>query len=176
MKSTYLIQRLKRPYPKARGEKETAIQQLANAFAFGGGLKDGGIPAEGMKLLRNVFRFDYMGSAEFEFGAVPKALAKIVDERENYVSGLIVGFGQDLAKIFYLCHKDHSEEVQERIKWLATDEYKNFHLKQRCSLKESLEGKEYHKEVCGWLELDNAFMFFTDEVMFERVLKMFGIA
>jgi hypothetical protein len=181
MYSTYLIQRLMKPYPKAKGEKETMIQALGNAFAFGGGLKNGGIPTEGMKILREVFRFDYMGSAEFEFGAVPKALAKIVDERKKYVFGIldIIVFPEravpNIRKVSYLCHKDHEAEVITRIKQLATDEYKHFRLKERCNLKPSLEGREYDKEICGWLELDNAFMFFTDRVMFEKTAKMFGI-
>ena len=44
-----------------------------NPFSFGAG--GGGISAEAKELLSNLFWFDYMGAAEYEFGAVPSALA-----------------------------------------------------------------------------------------------------
>ena len=174
MIKTHLIQRLKKPYPKVKGEKEDALQRLSNAFSFGGGLVNGGIPKEGMKLLRDIFRFDYMGSSEFEWGAVPEALAKIIDHRKDYVSGTLDFDKNPVKVVLYLCHKDHEFEAQIRIRQLADNERK-FDLKERCNLKGSLEGREYDRDTCGWLELDNAFMFFTDEEMFDKTLELFAI-
>lgn len=57
LKQTYLVQRLNRP-----------TNGYDNPFSFGGGLKNGGLSEDAMKLLRPIFSFDYMGSAEFEFG------------------------------------------------------------------------------------------------------------
>lgn len=63
MKSTYLIQRLEAP------RQTSSHTELLNAFSFGGGLSK-----EAIQLLSTVCSFDYMGAAEFEFGALPKAL------------------------------------------------------------------------------------------------------
>ena len=40
-------------------------------------MRNGGLSSEAMDLIRGIWAFDYMGAAEFEFGAVPKALQKI---------------------------------------------------------------------------------------------------
>ncbi len=57
MRDSWLIQRLKPAYP--------GLVQLwvDNPFAFGGGLRNGGLSGEAMNLLRGIFSFDYMGAA-----------------------------------------------------------------------------------------------------------------
>jgi hypothetical protein len=70
MKDSYLIQRLHKPESwRIKGKV------LDNAFSFGGGLKNGGLTTKALDLLRDIFSFDYMCAAEFEFGAVPAALS-----------------------------------------------------------------------------------------------------
>ena len=69
LRSTYLVQRLKKPY---KGNAD-------NPFNFGGGLLRGGMNEEAYRALNQIFTFDYMGSAEFEFGAVPKAIDVIAE-------------------------------------------------------------------------------------------------
>lgn len=69
----YLIQRLQKPFPANAG----GLKNLVNAFSFGGGLVNGGLSKDAMSLLSSICRFDYMGSAEFEWGAVPKTLKQI---------------------------------------------------------------------------------------------------
>lgn len=70
----YRIQRLKPP-PKT--ERHALITQ-----AFGGGML--GLSPDAWKLCQKIFDFDYMGNAEYEFGAVPTALKNIVTERADY--------------------------------------------------------------------------------------------
>jgi len=53
MKDTYLVQRLNKPV------SNTGMEM----FSFGGGLKNGGLSGDAMKLLRPIFSFDYMGSS-----------------------------------------------------------------------------------------------------------------
>ena len=67
---SHLIQRLNRPY-----NPESLAGKHGNPFAFGGGYKNGGLSDEAMDILKDIFSFDYMGAAEYEFGAVPKALS-----------------------------------------------------------------------------------------------------
>ncbi len=78
MNKSWLIQRLLKPY-----KVENTWTKLSNAFSFGGGCRHGGLSDEVMDLIKDIFRFDYMGAAEFEFGAVPttfQAIARGVGE------------------------------------------------------------------------------------------------
>ena len=167
MESTYLIQRLQKPY-----KQQEMLQKFGNSFSFGGGLVNGGISQAGMDLICDIFRFDYMGAAEFEFGAVPKALAKIVSTIKDYEKGF---FKIKTHSIYYICHKDHKDEVKKRIKILAKNDYNRYAqgmgLKEVALLKSALEGKRHN--YSGWLELDNAFMFFVDEEMYNKTVKLF---
>jgi hypothetical protein len=71
---TYRVQRLKR---KPASDWQARVSQV-----FGGGMV--GMSGDGWKFCQQVFDFDYMGAAEYEFGAIPKALKNIVDERADY--------------------------------------------------------------------------------------------
>lgn len=79
-KNPYLVQRLRAP---THGFE----QEINEAFSFGDGYKNGRLGEKAMKLLCSIFSFDYMGAAEFEFGAVPEALRHIATYHNDYVSG-----------------------------------------------------------------------------------------
>jgi len=179
MKNTNLVQRLKKPF-----KTEGKLQNLSNAFAFGGGLINGGIPEDGMKLLKDVFRFDYMGAAEFEFGAVPKALAQIAENFEKLVAFTLhvpykyKAWDKDEKKgikpIYVICEKEHRDEVVIRIKKFATVSHHN--TKRRLCLYESLaKDKLDDYDIVGWLELDNGFFFFSDKEMFDKTCNIFEV-
>lgn len=172
MTRTYLIQRLKAPHKSGMGD---------NPFAFGGGLRNGGLSDEAMTLIRNVFQFDYMGSAEFEFGAVPQALFFLAEQAaaNNLVTGFVL---VDKGSVDYIIPKPYLENALEVIRTLrATPEKLN--LKEHCGLKEYFDGaswkkvgpEPWHKENRGWLELDNGFMFFTDHDMWAKTCQLFGL-
>ena len=82
MEKSRLIQILLKPY-KTGG----ILDNSDNPFAFGGGLKNGGLTDEAMDIIRDIFRFEYMGFAEFEFGKVQEILNKMVINQLNLVSG-----------------------------------------------------------------------------------------
>jgi len=185
-----LVQRLVKP------SKQDKFSQISNAFAFGGGFKNGGISEEAMNLIRPIFRFDYMGAAEFEFGNVPKALAKIFDQREQmihfeiliepknigknyqreYANEICPPFPDQSKPVYVFCHKDDRKEVEDFIRYEA----KNKHTSQKYCLKEgtllnlSLDPVDSRDGIQGWLELDNGFMFFTDKEMFEKTIALFA--
>lgn len=180
MKSSWLVQRLKKPYKRD------------NPFAFGGGLRNGGLSDEAMEILRGVFSFDYMGAAEFEFGAVPKILQEMARSADVYEA---FSFTFPLAKvakgwrdksegdpigdatIYVICHKDDKKEVQKRIMSWAAKQYdpKN-QLKEMTMLPQTLRpDSDWETGVEGWLELDNGFFFFLDKEMWKNVADMFGL-
>jgi len=189
MKRSYLIQRLLKP-PTLVGNKINS-----SMFAFGGGLKNGGLSNEAMKLLREIFSFDYMGSAEFESGAVPKALEGIWNIREKYTAfrktipyhylsyeGRLSNLEHLRSKveIGVICLKEYSEYVIARIEAWADDDYfkqGGRQLKEATLFPYACSGMNRGiYQYKGWLELDNGFFWFTDDEMFQKTAELFGVS
>jgi len=168
MHESYLIQRLRAPESFRIGG-----QVCGNPFSFGGGLRNGGLSKDAMDLLRNIFSFDYMGSSEFEWGAVPAALRFIAEQasKNNIRVGVL-----DLEKgeqVYYLTPNKYEEEVKNRIKLLRKGK---MHLEKYCGLDQYFdEDSKWAKETRGWLEINNGYMFFVDKEMFDKTCSLFGI-
>lgn len=167
LKNTWLVQRLNKPH-------EGKMGKLLSTFAFGGGLKNGGLSEGIIKMLAPYFSFDYMGSAEFEYGAVPECFRRIAKDIKDYSAWEFVNVLP--AYVYIIGRTEQRKQIQVRIKEIATN---------KCRLKESscfdvaLGLSEYfQKEKCrtiGWLELDNDFMFFTDSDAYLGTAELFGL-
>lgn len=183
IESSWLVQRLRKP------TQAHALLGADNPFAFGGGYKNGGLSDDAMGLLRGIFSFDYMGSAEFEFGEVPKALNRIANRATNAASVLTVPLAEvaahwkdeskkkpdGQATVFLICDPADREEVEARIRCWASKSYGE-NLKESTNLARALRPvDEWDSDTQGWLELDNGFFFFTDREMWERTCDLFGI-
>lgn len=177
MKDSYLIQRLEAPYSS----------QLFESLRFGGGLRNGGLSAQAMDFLRPIFAFEYMGSAEFEWGAVPNALDRMV--RGPLATGAI-SFHEEgvqrakwrrdgllrIATVYVLAPAGIARDAEQRIRELARDEAA-FRLKETACFAAALrrpEGQDYPRTL-GWLELDNGFMWFADREMWAKTCELFGV-
>jgi hypothetical protein len=82
----YLIQRLQKPLrvpENANPLLKAMAGGAAGPFSFGGSYVRGGLTEEANKALGEIFMFDYMGSSEFEWGAVPKALSGLAQDNKN---------------------------------------------------------------------------------------------
>lgn len=185
MKRSNLIQRLQPPFVPEDGGIDTSC------LAFGGGMKNGGLAPKTMGMLNKIWSFDYMGSAEFEFGAVPDALQKIAvasDAKQLICGSLKLHYEfQDRysrdrdsdetfegnTRVYYLCPKEFEKEVKTRLAVWAVTDYNN--TKETILLNLAMSGKEPRRCPCGWIELDNGFMFFTDEKMWRISCKLFGV-
>lgn len=161
MKNVYLVQRINAP------------QGVINPFAFGGGKVNGGFALDAMKQLRNIISFDYMGAAEFEWGAVPTAFEAL------FTSKPIKTEIQEVDKwIGVICSEDLKLEAIAWIKEAAHG--RHGHLKEHLGLKEALEGKK-HTNTKGWIKIEKdksceePFMFFVDKEMFENICKLFNV-
>ena len=192
MERTWLVQRLKAP---------TRGAGALNPFTFGAGSSR--LSGEALELLEGVFTFDYMGAAEFEFGAPAGALHRIAVAADE---GRLVGGRLEFplsevephwqaipkgkrgkkawpeatgdARVWYICPREWEPEVRRRITELAKERY-NPGLKETTNLAGALrphhewEGKDHPTATRGWLELDNGFMFFADPVMYRAACNLF---
>ena len=184
-----LIQRLLRP----RHTKINGVS-IDNLFSFGGGFINGGMSKEGMDAVRDIFSFDYMGAAEFEFGAVPEALSKMATLHKDLIAFTVDVetkkenlypneekrlYGEPIkATIYAICEKSQKEEVGKRIKLFARTPY-GHDTKEVILLNQTIrrkpEASKLHDDYVGWLELNNAFMFFSDKETWENVCKLFDV-
>lgn len=192
MRNTWLIQRLDRPF--VAGGLLPGVKD--NPFSFGGGYKNGGLQDNAMDLLRPIFAFDYMGAAEFEFGAVPKALGEIAKKADNHdlVSFTVAvplksvpqpwedqrkkipNKPEGDATIYVIAPAAWKDEISARILVWAKKPYQD--LKESTQLDQVLRpptDDKYPMRVQGWLELDNGFFFFADEEMFHKTADLFGV-
>ena len=181
LKPSRLIQRPLKPSDKG-----------PNPFSFGGGRRYGGLAEDIAKLISRFFDFDYMGRAEFEYGAVPEALARLFGwavenqlevwefELPPKAKGVSApSFREEKyrikkgpLKMYALAFRDWKEQVEERILEI---------VRGRISLKEEpLFFRAYMEPVkggdtdrlAGWFELNNAFMFFADPEMAKGVSEV----
>jgi hypothetical protein len=177
----WLVQRLERPTGPSIFGKD-------NPFAFGGGLRNGGLSGEAMDLLRPIFRFAYMGAAEFEFGAVPKALDYLARHGAQLGSFTVSIPLKDVPKnwrdkgpqdipgdgtVYVLARSDEADLVAESIRRMARRESRT---KERVGLESALRPhNEWDRETVGWLALDPAFLFFTDAPSWQATCALFGV-
>lgn len=166
-KRTWLIQRLNRPYKNAK----------LNPFAFGGGYKNGGLSDEAMDLLNDVFSFDYMGAAEFEWGAVPKSLHAMGQYAYNgNLEAKTYKVGDE--EVYVFANVGYANNMQKFLDDLANRKVETkeaTHFRWAMGLE---EGDYYKKTDCrtiGWLEIDNHFAFFTDRNVANNFAAIFDI-
>ena len=163
---SYLVQRLNKPHGSV------------NPFSFGGGLRNGGLSDEAMDLLSGLFSFDYMGAAEFEFGAVPEALNAIANNGNLTSSSFeiagVLPHESYKTTIYIICDADDVDEVEKRVRSWVLPYGERPRMKESPMLDRVLAGEEWALTL-GWLELDNGWFAFIDREMFEGVAKLFGV-
>lgn len=185
---SWLVQRLQKP----RNWNLGGTKVVDNPFSFGGGLKNGGLSDEAMNLIRDIWQFDYMGAAEFEFGAVPEALSRLA--KADLVASVYTFPLAEVAKnwrdksdampegdatVYILAPAGWEREIERRISAWAADEFpkdRDFQTKEAVRLAGALRPvEEWDSDTCGWLEISNGFLFFTDREMWEKACALFGV-
>ena len=166
----------KKLYLKPKMDRTRLIQRLlryqdcvVSPYSFGGGFRNGGLTQEALTLFEGIFTFDYMGSAEFEFGAVPNALSFLWEEA---VKGEVISGSHN--DVFYICPRTYETGVKDVIDQLLAGE-NDMGLKEYCGLKSVVKSPSKQPRLAGWLELDNGFFFSVDRGMFEKVKNLFEV-
>lgn len=175
----YLIQRLDKPY------ENTGIFKDGNPFAFGGGLVNGGLSKAAFNILSKIWSYDYMGSAEFEWGALPESWERIVKNIKHYILGEIVtvGYMEDWKQdgyptitastpVYYFCKKEDKKEVEEWIQKTANESNHRHVTKEYVGLGRAIVKPDRN---VGWHDLDNDFLFFTSKEMFDKMIEVLNI-
>lgn len=182
-KQPHLVQRLNKPRHPGR----------PNPFAFGGGQRFGGLTEEAAGDLSTAFDFDYMGAAEYEYGAVQKALASIWEagqkgELEAWefeiptASVKLANWAKregwtfpetQTLKVYALAPKELKTDIETFIRETAKEDKTRDECVMFWRAFAVKEGSDPYK-LAGWLELDNGFMFFADRVMWEQMTAKMG--
>lgn len=121
------------------------------------------------KGIDGIIRLDYMGSAEFEFGAVPNSLKQIRTSLNNYdFFTWHWAFAPD-KPITFFCKILDREEVEKVLVELA---HGRLRLKGYCDLKYYLDPeRQEHKTNDFWWDIVNNFMFWKQNAEFGTKFK-----
>lgn len=172
---SWLVHRLNKPFDKPKGAIPCVI-------------KNGTIDLNVMKEARpGLWEWDYMGSSEFEWGAVPKALKEfaaqpdltsfvvkvpITDIRRPCGTKVGVTDPDDKITFYAIGAAAKKDEISERIRELAAHKC---HLKEGTRIDHAVFETLLDKRTRGWFEMDNHFFFFMDKDMFHDARNLFGV-
>lgn len=136
MKNSWLVQRL-----------EPQFEPRAD-FEFGAGI---GGSNESRKLVKHFCRFEYMGSAEFEFGTIPDAFEKLGKEAAD-LTAMVMAVNR--RQVFVICYKSMVDQVKDRILALSSDTLRLkewSYFPEVIGTRKSLMGSSHYKStVGGW--------------------------
>ncbi len=164
----FLVQRLLKPYERKDDFEEGIIVKKGLVDEIG-------------EIFEHIMDFDYMGSSEFEWGALPNSLEYAIKyaKDKDYIACEIdvISAKGNIKPIFYICHKIMEDQVVAWIRKAAKEEQPR--CKEEVRLQGALDGRYdldlRSSALCGWYDLDNRFWFFTDRNMFLDVKKLFGV-
>lgn len=116
---------------------------------------------EGKKGIDSLVSFDYMGSSEFEWGALPKSLKRFRENQKEYID-IQYSFKKFPSKVVnVVCKKKDQDQVCEYLEQLVKNELQ---LKEFCDLHAWVNPNEnaYNPSDLWW-DIDNDFFFWKFE-------------
>ena len=115
------------------------------------------------KGMNAILAFDYMGSAEFEFGSLPESLKRIRENINQYMYSL---YSINDKAITIFCKKSELSEILNTLEKLAK---KEIQLKERIDFPDWLNNEKHWND--HWWDIDNDFMFWKENKQFEEKFK-----
>lgn len=114
------------------------------------------------------FDFDYMGSAEFEFGAIPKALGNFLKCKEPKIFNKVnVTVGDETRLVRYWVRESQQKQLEAALQDIPATRK---HLKERCNFLVDFQGKELQNRVIFGIDRDMEFFAWTDKTVKSRIL------
>jgi hypothetical protein len=192
MNNTYLVQRLTL--------KPKTLWEGTASRVFGGGML--GFSDEGWKIIQNIFNFDYMGAAEYEFGTIPRVFCELAADQDKLIAFELTFKREDVALNWRKESKHRDARREELREYKARGEFvpktvyvicrESQRLGVEAAIRELAKGEtrtkgnngfagaldpvdDFDRKTIGWMELDNGFFFFTDKEAFDGTRELFGM-
>ena len=126
------------------------------------------------KGLDQFVNFDYMGSSEFEWGALPKALKGIREFKDLMLGAMAI---KNSGIVRFLCSEALKKDVKKCINLLAKDPYKeNYRLKEYCDFRDGVNRKTDKSKKLGqnnfWWDIENHYMFWIDYPLSKELMEV----
>lgn len=121
------------------------------------------------KGIDSILSFDYMGSSEFEYGALPESLKNIRKNISNYVQ-FNYSFNQHPEKsVTVFCLKEQQDFIGNILEQLAD---RQIRLKEFSAFDSYINDDGYFKDKFDfWWDIENNFMFWKSNEEFELKFK-----
>ena len=114
----------------------------------------------------SILSFDYMGSAEFEWGALPKSLGNIREDLNNYTY-LDVPLNSKVITVF--CKDSQKGDIKQYLTELAENK---MHLKGFSAFNQYVNNSGFFKDRFDfWWDIENDLMFWKKNPEFELKFK-----
>jgi hypothetical protein len=129
---------------------------------------------EDAKGIDSIIGFEYMGSAEYEHGALYKSLQRIRNYLPLYSMEYIEYLNRDNELMAVFCKKDSLEDVKGKIEQLITDTVR---CREYCGLKHYTQTipSEVKGESNFWWDIENDFMICFGEEKANQVKVALGM-
>lgn len=187
MTQSFLVQRLLPPFEKPLEPGRPSVDMVF------GGARD--LTQEQHDTICDLFRLDSMGSAHFEFGAVPNALYRLATNKnlQAYQVDMVLNakgpalnhmkLTPKIQTIHIIATPDSLRDVLQEIKTLANGDEHALKCTAEIGLSifhEELQLKKSWaasiKKIHGWHDIENDFLFFIDKKMFDGIRTRFEIS
>ncbi len=128
---------------------------------------------ESEKGIDSIVQFDYMGSSEYEFGALPNSLARIRKDINKYTY-LDIPIGNKVISVF--CKDSQKSEVNQYLQEIALGRMR---MKERSCFDELINPSKhdierqakYPLKINFWWDIENDIMFWIKNIDFEKKFK-----
>jgi hypothetical protein len=110
-----------------------------------------------------LLQFDYMGSSEFEWGALPQSLKRTRENEKQYVQFEFTFENFEDKPIMILCKEADKEELPKILAQLADRELR---LKEYCDLDAYLKGNKDYRTSDFWWDIENDYFFWRSDETF----------
>lgn len=116
----------------------------------------------------SLVRWDYMGSAEFEFGGLPASLRRIVGALDGYAAWPTDILAHDGRALVLFCKPTDRAEL---VRLIPDIRDRKVRPKEPTYLHFALKGEGYAQDINFWWDIDNDWMAWLGEENTERVKR-----
>ena len=119
------------------------------------------------KGIDSIVSFDYMGSSEFEFGALPESLGRIRKSKDEYTYLDVLIKGKVIS---VFCKDSQKSEIKTYLEELAENKIR---LKEFSAFDKYIKNDGYYKDKFDfWWDIENDLMFWKKNTEFETKFKV----